>query len=322
MHLEKAGYFPVSIPGFILECIYTLIVILSVIIISIMKRTRPILWIQEDSDEEPEINITSSPSNNTIITSDNNNNNNNNNYVYNNNSNNNNNNNNNNNHNNNNNNNNSESAIIIISSDSDSELDITSDYTFDIPQYIQLQQQHLNTLHVNHTLNNNNNNTLYTEGNASISIFCFEKCSKQCGIKICKELVTHLRSVWTAMKYPAQQAFISSLVIPRLDSLIEEKSIVGYALPVGLGNSEHVCTRFLCKLFSISSKRLVRITKHQRLNWKQLPTDARGSHSNSHKEKYDKDEIRRHILSFPRYYTTVIAIAKYLIIIGVCHIIL
>ena len=95
---------------------------------------------------------------------------------------------------------------------------------------------------------------------------------------------------------------MSSLVLNQINEIDKQKSIVGYVLPVGNGNHTRVCTRFICKLFHVSSKRLVRITKHQRFNFNALPDDKRGTNANSHKETYDKDEIRKHILSFPRYY--------------------
>ena len=91
------------------------------------------------------------------------------------------------------------------------------------------------------------------------------------------------------------------MIIPRLNNFSIINNIVGYALPVGHGNSFPVCTRFVCKLFKISSKRLVNISKFQRRNWNQLPLDRRGNNINSHVEKFDKDKIRKHILSFPRY---------------------
>ena len=48
---------------------------------------------------------------------------------------------------------------------------------------------------------------------------------------------------------------------------------------------------------------MCRINKHSTLHFGGLVTDKRGTLSNSHKEKYDKNSIREHINSFPKYNT-------------------
>ena len=47
---------------------------------------------------------------------------------------------------------------------------------------------------------------------------------------------------------------LASLVILRVGNYTVETAIIRYALLVGMGNSEHVCTCFVCKLFFVSSK--------------------------------------------------------------------
>jgi hypothetical protein len=204
-----------------------------------MKRSHHILY-NSSSDSDNEIIIINNSSNNN-----NNNNNNNSNNI------NNNNNNNNNNINNNNINiqlhNTSSIDNIIIITDSDSEVDIETNFHFDIPQYIAEQNINNNNIYFDNNNNNNNNNTSnnYNENNSNASIFCFKQCSHQCGFKICKNLVVYYQQVWKSWNYSQQQTFLASLVIPRLNAANPVNQIVGYALPVGFGNSVWICTRFV-----------------------------------------------------------------------------
>ena len=46
---------------------------------------------------------------------------------------------------------------------------------------------------------------------------------------------------------------------------------------------------------------MCRINKYSALHFGGLVEDTKGTHPNSHKQKYDKDTICNHINSFPRY---------------------
>lgn len=182
--------------------------------------------------------------------------------------------------------------ILIHNDDSDTDVDIECDFEFNISSFINDQSNFINNL--NNNINFNLDTEIYNSINPNVSIFCFEKCHKKCGLIIGMPLVRFIQQNWKCYKYAQQQNFIASLLIPN------ENGETAYALPVGHGRCKYICSRFLTKLLKVSSKRLTRIASFRKKNWNALPPDRRGQNLLNHLEKYDKDAIRNHILSFPR----------------------